>query len=57
MSLVNFDTWCRHNNRVLNVSKSKCLAISSRHKLRSIDYDAKLSVCDIALEYVKKFCY
>ena len=42
---------------VLNVSNSKCLIIGSRHELQIIDYDVKLNVGDILLEYVKKFCY
>ena len=42
---------------VLNVSKSKCLVISSRNKLCRIDYTQKLLVRNISLEYVKKFCY
>ena len=41
---------------VLNVSKSKCLIIGSRHELQIIYYDVKLKVGDILLEYVKKFC-
>ena len=45
------------NTMVLNVSKSKCLIIVSRHKLRSINYDVKLNIRDISLEYVNKFCY
>ena len=56
-SLGNFDTWCKNNNMVLNVSKSKCLIIGSRHKLRTVDYAVKLNVSDILLEYVKKCCY
>ena len=42
---------------VLNVSKSKCLIIGSRHELRIINYDVKLNVGDILPEYVKHFCY
>ena len=52
-SLGNFDTWCKNNNMVLNVSKSKCLIIGSRHKLRTVDYAVKLNVSAISLEYVK----
>ena len=39
--LINFDTWCVRNNMVLNVSKSKCLAIGSRTKLSYIDYNER----------------
>ena len=53
-SLSNFDMWCMQNDMVLNVSKSKCLCIGSRHKLRGIDYERRLSVCNIYLDYVKK---
>ena len=35
-SLGNFDSWCSNNNMVLNVSKSTCLVIGSRHKLNKI---------------------
>ena len=55
--LIGFDTWCRTYNMVLNVSKSKCLVISSRSKLSRIDYGQCLCLCNIFLEYVKKFCY
>ena len=55
--LIGFDTWCRTYNMVLNVSKSKCLVISSRSKLSRIDYGQCLCVRNIFLEYVKKFCY
>ena len=57
LRLGNFDDWCKNNNMVLNVSKSKCLIIGSRHELQIIDYDVKLNVGDILLEYVKKFSY
>ena len=45
--LINFDTWCVLNSMVLNVSKSKCLAIGSRTKLSRIDYTERLGVRDI----------
>ena len=42
-SLTSFDIWCMQNNMVLNVSKSKCLVIGSRHKLSSnVDYEHNL---------------
>ena len=53
----NFDDWCKNNNMVLNVSISECLIIGSRRELQIIDYDVKLNVGDILLEYVNKFCY
>ena len=56
-SLGYFDDCSKKNNMVLNVSKSKCLIICSRHELQIIDHDVKLNVGDILLEYVKKFCY
>ena len=56
-SLSNFDGWCMQNNMVLNVSKSRCLVIGSRQKLSRIDYNHKLNVRNISLEYVKKFLY
>ena len=57
-SLTCFDIWCMRNNMVLNVSKSKCLVIGGRHKLSSnVDYEHKLVVRNISLDYVKKFLY
>ena len=57
-SLTSFDSWCMRNNMVLNVSKSKCLVIDSRHKLlTNVDYEHKLVVRNISLDYVKKFLY
>ena len=32
--LTNFDAWCVRNSMVLNVSKSKCLVVGSRTKLK-----------------------
>ena len=57
VSLLSFDAWCLQNNMVLNASKSKCLIIGSRQKLGRIDYNRKISVRNVSLEYVKKFCY
>ena len=44
LGLHGFDTWCRNNSMVLNISKSKCLLISNRNKLSKINYDVKLHV-------------
>ena len=57
LGLNNFDTWCVRNSMVLNVPKSKCLAIGSRTKLFRIDYEQKLSVSGTVLEYVRTCCY
>ena len=53
--LDGFDDWCRHNNMVLNISKSKCLLIASRNKLSNVNYDVKLGIRNTTLEFVKKF--
>ena len=55
--LRGFDEWCCNNSMVLNVSKSKCLIIASRNKLSNINYDLKLHVRNITLDFVKKFSY
>ena len=41
----------------IDVSKSKCLVIGNRTKLSRIDYEHKLRVHNVPLDYVQKYCY
>ena len=33
--LLKVEEWCRHNNMVLNPSKTTCMLIGSKHKLKN----------------------
>ena len=46
--LQNVLSWCNSNNMSLNVSKTKLMYISSRHKQQTLaNCDHNLSICDM----------
>ena len=34
-NLLNVEEWCRHNNMVLNPSKTTCMVNGTKHKLKN----------------------
>ena len=55
--LGNIEQWCERNRLKLSISKSKCLLFGSRNKLAKIDYNNRLSLSDIPLQFVKSYKY
>ena len=55
--LCNVQQWCTRNRLKLNVSKSKVLLISSRHKLSNIDRTQCLLLGDDPIAYCDKYKY
>ena len=53
--LQNVLSWCNSNNMSLNVSKTKLIYISSRHKQQTLaNCDHDISICKIQVSYVEK---
>ena len=55
--LDNIQSWCMRNRLKLNVSKSKILLIGSDSKLKTVNYDAHLTLAGIPLAFVDKYRY
>ena len=55
--LDNINFWCNRNGMQLSTSKSKCLLFGSKLKLGNVDYNSRLNLSNMPLEFVQSYKY
>ena len=54
--LDNIANWCKSNKLTLNISKTKCMILGSKHRIRKTRYHP-LHIHNIPIDYVLSYKY